>query len=764
MREDAHLHSLPFCSHSRGRERSQQTFRTLLRPLPILLAVLSLITGTTTASAADKKVLFLYADKSNGGMVAYREVVQTDMRAGSPDRITFYEEYMDLSQYPGEEYLSVLRSFYRQKYQGQRFDLIIAQAGSVLNFLTKYGEELFPNTPIVFGSLEKNRIEGLTLGPNITGILMDAGFGATLEAALKMQPDVRNVVVVSGASEVDAKHLAKASSQFRSFEGRVEFTYLTGLPMEELEKRLANLPAHTIIFYVTLLRDGAGQAFSVMESVARIASASNAPIYSIIDRLIEVGSIGGFVLSMEADGKEVAKVAKRVLSGEKPADIPIRAGDTNRYMFDWRQLRRWNIDEHRLPSGSVLLFREPTLWEMYKWRIVAVISLCVVEALLIVWLLITRNRRRRAEEANKSLAAIVESSDDAILSETLEGTITSWNAGAEKIFGYSASEMRGQHISTLAPTEQKEEVLRILEQIELGERVDHLETVRMTREGRRVEVSLTISPIKDDHGVIIGASTIARDITRRKQAEVEGIRQRAELAHLSRVTMLGELSSSLAHELNQPLGAILRNTEAAELFLQEPSPDLEELRSILADIRKDDERAGAVIDRMRALVKRSEIEHSLLDLNLLANEVISLVRPDADSRKVRLTLEPASSLPPVFGDRVQLQQVLLNLLLNAIHAVNDSALDRRRVTVRVKPAGKQVDVVVSDTGHGIPTDKLPRLFEPFFTTKQNGMGMGLPISRTIMKAHLGSIRAENDPAGGAMFCFTLPVAGEGSAS
>jgi len=288
--------------------------------------------------------------------------------------------------------------------------------------------------------------------------------------------------------------------------------------------------------------------------------------------------------------------------------------------------------------------------------------------------------------------------------------------------------------------------------------------VRMTREGRRVEVSLTISPIKDDHGVIIGASTIARDITRRKQAEVEGIRQRAELAHLSRVTMLGELSSSLAHELNQPLGAILRNTEAAELFLQEPSPDLEELRSILADIRKDDERAGAVIDRMRALVKRSEIEHSLLDLNLLANEVISLVRPDADSRKVRLTLEPASSLPPVFGDRVQLQQVLLNLLLNAIHAVNDSALDRRRVTVRVKPAGKQVDVVVSDTGHGIPTDKLPRLFEPFFTTKQNGMGMGLPISRTIMKAHLGSIRAENDPAGGAMFCFTLPVAGEGSAS
>jgi two-component system, LuxR family, sensor kinase FixL len=256
---------------------------------------------------------------------------------------------------------------------------------------------------------------------------------------------------------------------------------------------------------------------------------------------------------------------------------------------------------------------------------------------------------------------------------------------------------------------------------------------------------------------------VSLDITERKQAELELQQKRHELAHLSRVNMLGELASSLAHELNQPLGAILRNAEAAELFLQAPSPDLDEVRAILADIRKDDQRAAAVIDRMRPLLKGREVEHSLLDLNLLAGEVINLVRPEADSRKIRLALNPVSSLPPVRGDLVQLQQVLLNLLLNAMDAVNDSAPDGRRVTtVRVQASGTQVEVAVSDTGHGLPEDELLRVFEPFFTSKPNGLGMGLAISHSIIKAHGGRLWAENNTTGGATFTFTLPAAEGGN--
>jgi signal transduction histidine kinase len=164
------------------------------------------------------------------------------------------------------------------------------------------------------------------------------------------------------------------------------------------------LPADTVILYSTIYRDGAGQSFSQMDAVARIAWAASVPTYCHADRFLEVGSIGGFVYSLEADAKDVARIALRVLAGEKPADIPIHVADTNLYMFDWRQLRRWKIDERRLPPGSVVLFRVPSFWDIYKWRIVAVSVLCVLQALLILWLLINRKRIRRGQQAVQHLS------------------------------------------------------------------------------------------------------------------------------------------------------------------------------------------------------------------------------------------------------------------------------------------------------------------------------------------------------------------------
>jgi len=253
------------------------------------------------------------------------------------------------------------------------------------------------------------------------------------------------------------------------------------------------------------------------------------------------------------------------------------------------------------------------------------------------------------------------------------------------------------------------------------------------------------------------------DITGRKKAELEIERQSNELAHVSRVSTMGQLASSLAHELNQPLGAILRNAEAGELFLQDPSPDLDELRSILADIRKDDQRAGEVIDRMRDFMKQRKAERRRLDLNLLVGDVATLVRPNVEKRRVRLALETDPALPPVHGDRVQLQQVLLNLLLNAVDALDENPPARRLVTVRTRPVGAMAEVAVSDTGQGISADKLLRVFEPFFTSKPNGLGMGLAISRNIIEAHRGRLWVENNEAGGATFTITLPMAEGGDA-
>jgi len=245
----------------------------------------------------------------------------------------------------------------------------------------------------------------------------------------------------------------------------------------------------------------------------------------------------------------------------------------------------------------------------------------------------------------------------------------------------------------------------------------------------------------------------------RHRSELEAQQLREELAHSSRVSAMGQLASALAHELSQPLSAILRNAEAAELVMKQEPPDLAEIQAILADIRSDDQRAAGVINRMRALLKKRNLELVDLSLRELVEDVAALTRSDALQRKIPLTLDVASGLPPVRGDRIQLQQVLLNLLLNGMDAMGDQPAESRRLAVSVRQADERtIQLAVRDAGPGIPEQNLPRLFEPFFSTKPQGLGLGLPISRTIVEAHGGQLWAENNPEGGAVFLFTLPTA------
>jgi len=225
---------------------------------------------------------------------------------------------------------------------------------------------------------------------------------------------------------------------------------------------------------------------------------------------------------------------------------------------------------------------------------------------------------------------------------------------------------------------------------------------------------------------------------------------------------MGQLASGLVHEINQPLAAILRNAEAAEMYLQHPSPDLDEIRAILADIRTDNERAGQVIDRMRGLLKRRALDTRRLDVGSLVGDVAALLRVDAAARQVTLNVDVPDDLPHVRGDRVHIQQVLLNLVLNGMDALNGARLEERgvNVTARVDVASGAsiVEIGVDDAGPGIPAGTLVQIFDPFFTTKPNGMGMGLAISRTIVESHGGRLWAENKAGGGAVFRFTLPIA------
>jgi PAS domain S-box-containing protein len=265
--------------------------------------------------------------------------------------------------------------------------------------------------------------------------------------------------------------------------------------------------------------------------------------------------------------------------------------------------------------------------------------------------------------------------------------------------------------------------------------------------------SVSVLPLQRPEG---GAVIYCQDITTQQRSRLEAERLRRDLTHVGRVTTMGEMAAALAHELNQPLTAILSNAHAGERYLAQAVPPLDEIRELLQDVMGDARRAGEVIQRLRSLLRKEEVRFRPLDVNQVVQEIATLLHTETVIRNVVLDLDLAPELPVVRGDRIQLQQVLLNLVLNGMEAIGPIG-EGRRIVLQTLQADGTVRIAVRDQGPGIPGDKLSHIFETFYTTKQDGMGMGLAISRSIVEAHGGKIWAENNPDRGATFAFTLPA-------
>ena len=271
------------------------------------------------------------------------------------------------------------------------------------------------------------------------------------------------------------------------------------------------------------------------------------------------------------------------------------------------------------------------------------------------------------------------------------------------------------------------------------------------------QIALTIAVLILQAGLI---SALLLEHRRRQFAEVQSRQRMAELARVMRFSTAGELTASIAHEINQPLGAILTNAETAQAILKSQSPDIPaiaELRDIVNDILHDDRRAGEVIKRMKSLLKKAPFELKDFDLNDLVSETLGIAASLASARKVELNSLITQNALPILGDRVQIQQVILNLVVNGIDAMSETPAENRVINIRTSRVGKFAELSVSDRGHGIAEDKLKEVFEPFVTTKAEGMGMGLSIARTIVEAHNGQIRAKNRVHDGASFRIRLPL-------
>jgi signal transduction histidine kinase len=443
--------------------------------------------------------------------------------------------------------------------------------------------------------------------------------------------------VVVGNSPVERYWTSELQRDFERFANRVNITWFNDLTFEEMLRRAAAMPPHSAIFYFLLSEDAAGVPYTQGRALESFREVASAPIFGMGDFEIGRGIVGGPLMQTQQLGTRAAHIAHRILKGEQPSELrspPVLFGPAN---YDWRELQRWKISEALLPPDSVVHFREPTVWQEYRWQILAILGVVLVQAMMIGWLYFERHRRQ-------------------------------------------------------------------IIQTQLRQRL-------------------------------------------------------MEVIHLNRTAVAGALSASIAHELNQPLGAIQSYAEAAILYLKSSPPNITRVSQILASILRDDRRASDIIAHLRGLLKKNDaLELQDLDLNDVVQDAFRIVRSEALKRGMELDTGRANGFLPVRGDRVHLQQVILNLAMNGMDAMQGCPPGSGKMSIQTALIGKsEVEVSVADSGTGIPTDKLGAVFETFYTTKQDGTGLGLSIARTIVETYGGRIWAENRPEGGAVFRLVLPL-------
>lgn len=591
------------------------------------------------AAQAPKRILILYDENKDDfpGLAGIDRALRETFRSELGNEVEIYTEALSLSQFERAGYDSAVADFYRRKYAGASLDLIVAVMEPSLDFLLRYGDRLFPGVPIVFCGVDASTIAGKRLRPNVTGVLVKRTFSPTLDVVLQLQPDTRNVFVVGGVATFDRYLETFLRRDLQPYESRVGITYLFGQSMDAWLKRLSTLPPHSVILYTSVFTDRAGRAFVPHEAVAAIATAANAPVYVFMDQYVGLGPVGGNVYSMDMHAAHAAALALQILRGAAPASLPIQELGEQINLFDARQLKRWHLDEARLPSGSVVRYQDSSAWALYRWYILGTLALLVTQGALIGGLLRARARQRRAE--------------------------------------------------------------------------------------------------------------------------VEARLQRDELAHILRVTAVGELTTSLAHEISQPVSAILLNVQAARHLMERGRP-AEEVAEALADITADAHHATLVIDRLRALFRRERVQHVAVDLKELIEEAVRLLHAALLIGRIDIRVV-AETIPAVSGDPVQLEQVLVNILINACEAIGASSNGTRMITIRARQhQPRRVIVEVTDSGAGVKDADLEHIFEHFVSTKPKGLGMGLAISRSIINTHGGRIWASANAGGGLTMHIELPCSRE----
>ncbi len=731
---------------------------------PILLLLIISQPLFSAEPKEPKRVLVLCSeDRDNPGQLLTEQGIREGFGSDKRFDIKIYFEYLDASRFSDPSHVSAMGDLLRRKYSGAEMNVIITVYPYALGFLLAERQTLFRDTPIIAAAITRNHAESLERSPVrrlVTGVFAGNDVAGLLETALWLCPKTKRVAIISGSSPNDASVEEQYRADLKPYTDRLALIDLTKLSLEETLSRVGSLPPGTLVFFSSMFKDGTGKNLVNLDALSSISRASNAPVFGFSETYLGLGVVGGRLVSFTKHGREAAALALRIMQGESPASIPFAGEEAYVSVYDWRELKRWGISEQDLPPGSTVEFKSFTIWEQHRKTIIGGLIFMAFESLLIIGLVVNLLKRRQAESEIAASSLRYQTVADYTYGweywSAPNGELKYISPSCQRITGYSVSQF----------TEDPSLFLNIIvpEDREIWDKHEHEDhshlqpreiqfRIRNSR-GELRWIDHTCFAVTDPQGEFLGIRSSNRDITQRKKAEFEAQQHRNELSHLTRVAAMGELTSSLAHELNQPLAAIRNYAYAAQRFLARA--ESEKAKEALEGIIRDDRRAVEVISGVRGLLKKEEPRCCPVHVNDVVQEALVFIRSDSVLEGLKIETDLAPGLPNVQGDPVQVQQVLLNLMLNALDAMKTAKPDSRKLVIKTEnEKNGQVKVSVKDLGPGVDEARLEKLFEPFYTTKPAGLGMGLAISARIIHAHGGTVWCENNLGGGATFFFTL---------
>jgi len=602
----------------------------------IICVVQSLVCPAALA-VEPKQVLLLHSfGRDFKPWSEYAKIIRMELNQQSPWPLDITEHSLVTARSPDEDPEVPFVEYLRVLFAKRLPDIIVSIGAPAAGFVQRHRQQFFATAPMVFTAVEQRRVQYSSLTVNDTVVAVRINYLAAVENILQVLPNTKDVIVVVGASPIEKFWKEAIAKEVEPLANRIKLSWTDELSFEELLRQASALPPQTAIFWELMIVDAAGVVHEGGTPLTRLHAIANAPIFSYDESFFGNEIVGGPLLLVADSGRQTAAVAIRILSGEKPSEIKVPVVQFASPMFDWRQMQRWGISESRLPLGSKIYFRDPTLWEQYQWQIVLIASVILVQAALIVGLLYEHRRRQIAE----------------------------------------------------------------------------------THSLQRVN----------------------------------------ELARMNRFATAGELSASIAHEVRQPLSAILISGEAGLRWLKRGVPDLDEVRKALEAVIGESHHADDVLKSVRAMFKQEAAARTKVNLNDLIQQIIAVAKGPIESNNIVVETNLTDRVPPiVMADPVQLQQVILNLVMNAVEAMSHSG-EMRVLRLRTEPGPARTVVArVVDSGPHVDPEVVNKMFQPFFTTKSSGMGMGLAICKTIVEAHGGQLTASASNPHGMEFKITLPL-------